>query len=55
MLFPNVFYVEVVDFKTELYQLPFLGPEAGGKFALEISVFVESFFEEFLCNDTCLW
>ena len=55
MVFSNVFYAEVIDYETELYRSPFVGPEAGGDFALEISMFVESLFKEFLCNDACLW
>ena len=55
MLFSNAFYAKVIDHWTELYWSPFVGPEARGEFALEISMLVEAIFQEFVCQQSCLW
>ena len=55
MFFSNIFYSEVIDHECELYWSCLVTPESWDEFALMISVFVESFFEEFVCEEACLW
>ena len=51
MFFAHVFDSEVVDDETEADGSPIVDPQSWRVVALVISMFVESFFEEFLGND----
>ena len=49
VFFADIFYSKVIDYKCELYWSCFMTPWSSDEFALVIAVFVESFFEEFVC------
>ncbi len=48
MLFANVFHAKIIDNQCELYWSCDLFPKAGYQIALLVSVFVETFLEEFV-------
>ncbi len=50
MFLANVFHPKVIHNQCELYWLCVMLPETGYQFALLVSVFVQTFFEEFICQ-----
>jgi hypothetical protein len=55
VFFSNVFDAEVVYDMCERYRSRDVFPQPGLQFALEVSVLVEALFEEFVCEEPCLW
>ncbi len=55
VFFSNVFDAKVVYDKCELYWSRDVFPQPGHQFALEVSLLVEALFEEFVCEELCLW
>ena len=54
VFFSDVFYAKVVDNECERYWSCCVFPQAGHQFALEISVFVEALFKQFVRKESCL-
>ena len=54
MFFTDVFYAEIVDHECEGNGPCDVLPETGYQFALEVTVFVESLFEELICDKSHL-
>ena len=54
IVFIEVFDSEVVNYKGETDGPPIVSPESWGELALTVSCDNQPFFEEFLCNDSCL-
>ena len=52
--FPNIFNAKIIDTVCKKNGLPVVLPETRVDFALVIALSLESFFQEFLCNYTCL-
>ncbi len=55
MFFTNVFHAKVIDNQRKLYGSCVVLPKARNQFALSVSVFVKTFFEEFVGQYSCLW
>jgi hypothetical protein len=55
MLPPNVLDAKDIKTESEQERPPFMFPKARCEVALLAAVLVESFFEEILCKDACLW
>lgn len=45
---PEVFYSKFVDDKGELDWSPFVHPQSRDKFALKVTIFIETFFKQFV-------
>ena len=54
VFFSNVFYAKVVNNECKRYWSCCVFPQAGHQFALEISVFVEALFKQFVRKESCL-
>jgi hypothetical protein len=54
VFFVFVLDCKVIDDKCKAYGCGFVFPETIYDFALVVSIFCQSFFEEFLGNDCCL-
>jgi hypothetical protein len=50
----NVFCPKVVHDQCELYWPCVMFPKTGYQFALSVAVFVQMFFEEFICQSSLL-
>ncbi len=53
MFFANVFDAKIIDNQCELYGSCVVLPKSRYQFALQVSVFVEAFFEEFVGQESC--
>ncbi len=53
--FANVFHPKVIDNQCKLYWSRVVLPKARYQLALLVSVFVETFLEEFVGKESCLW
>ena len=51
----NVFHPKVVHNQCELYRPCVVLPKARYQFALSVAMFVQTFFEEFVGQQSCLW
>ena len=51
VLFPDVFYSKAVNDQGEDDGAPLVFPQAGSGLALRVAMFLQSFCEEFLCDD----
>ena len=54
MRFSNIFNAEIVDTECKRNGSPVVLPETRVDFSLVIALGLESLFQEFLCNYTCL-
>jgi hypothetical protein len=54
IVFIDVFDSEIVNDKGETDGPPIVSPETWGELALLVYCDNQPFFEEFLCNDSCL-
>ena len=54
MCFSNIFNAKIVDTECKGNGLPVVLPEARVDFALVMALGLESLFQEFLCNYSCL-
>ena len=54
MFFANICNAEIIDDECELYWSPFVLPKAWDELALVVAAFIESFLEEFVCQEACL-
>ena len=54
VFFTNVFHAKIVNHECEGNGSCGVLPEARYQFALEVTVFVESLFEELVCKKSCL-
>ncbi len=54
MFFADVFHAKVIDNQCELYWSCVVFPKARYQLALLVSVFVETFFKEFVGQQSCL-
>jgi len=50
VFFANMFHSKVIDDQCELDWVPFVAPESWYELALVIAPFVESFFQQFICQ-----
>ena len=50
VFFADIFHSEVVDNQCDLDWAPFVAPESWYQLALVIASFVESFFQQFICQ-----
>jgi hypothetical protein len=55
MSFANIFHAKVINNQCELYWSCDVFPKTRYQLALLVSMFVETFFEEFVGQYSCLW